>query len=446
MKKILVVLTLLSAFSLYAVDPTQPGKSWWQSVTTFFSGEEDRQYLDDIDDWKNNSINLDDWLAKYPKATSAERVALINSYNGMLKNGRETLGAAKWVRILQSLRQPSTLLTLAVGAGAIFALWHSSIFVKDIAENYIKIPPLAKETSINSWGSKVKSFFVYEDRTLPPRGDVILSKLLLTRAEMLTQSIINAAKNDTFFIHYLFYGPPGTGKTMLAKAMAQEAGLEYIYFPASKLLQYSLEDGLHQICHLFEYAKAYPKKLMIIMDEGDDIFAHRGTCSEKARAFLTSILTYMGTEQSDYVVITMSNRPKDFDTASLSRFGEKIFIGAPAHAERMKMFGLYAQKYFVDSHMINRDNRSAYQWLFSRKPKKRMPLNIAEDVFTEATFNELALRSDGLVGRDISFVMSKVQNSAYRSDGQTITITPEIIFDALECKKQQDIDIQQDFE
>ena len=358
-------------------------------------------------------------------------------------NGREYHRTMKFALPIRMLSEPKTLGYLTLAGLGLFAAWHATSLIKEVANHYIMLPPLAQKTSIRSWTGTVKDFFVYEDKTVPPRSEVILSDDLKGYTEVLTQSIINAAQNDTFFSHYLFYGPPGTGKTMLAMAMAQEAGLEYIYFSAGDLKQYSLEEGIKQVRHLFEYAKAYPKKLMIIMDEADDIFTTRGSASERALTLLNLILTYTGTEQSDFMVIALTNRTEVFDSAGLSRFGEKIEIGAPGLQERKRMFAQYAQKYLIDSHTINRDNRTTYQWFFSPKPKERLPLNVADEVFTDEVFNELAKRSEGLVGRDIAYIMQRVQNAAYAHN--TRTITKDVLYAALEVKKQQEQKIKQIF-
>ncbi len=443
MKKILVLLTLLGTAAVYA-DPPVANKGWWNSVTSFFKDDVTDKYTNWTFSKDRKSETVTEFRANNPTATDADVKVWGKIQLEKHKKGTEMYKTARALETIRGLTQPRTILGITVCAGIVMGLWHGSSLVKEVAQNYLSLPALAEKTSIRSWGSKVKDFFVYEDRTVAPRNEVILSELLLARTEILTQSIMNAAKYDTFFRHCLFYGPPGTGKTMLAMAMAQEAGLEYIYFSAAALEQYSLEQGVQQIRHLFEYAKAYPKKLMIIMDEGDAIFAHRDTCSDKVRTFLNLILTYMGTPQSDYVVISLSNRPKDFDTAAKSRFGAKVLIGPPAHAERMKLFDLYIRKYLIESYTINRDKRSVYQWLFSRRPKKRMQLNIADDVLTEGMFNELARRSEGLVGRDIADVILSVQNGAYGTDDQTIT--SEMLIAALEDKKQQLIEIERDFE
>ncbi len=418
MRKIIFFVCFLGSAGLYGSVPMEKKEKSWlelqeEKSSKEFSGIEEQ----------------------CPEFTTASDQVKIEILRGAFANGRAWWDLMKVAQSIKLLTQPKTLGLIALGAVGIFAGWHATALAADVAKHYILIPPLAEKTSIRSWSSRLKDVFVHEERLMPERSHVILNDELSKHIEMLTKSVINTAKNDTLFRHYLFYGPPGTGKTMIAMAMANEAGLEYMYFSAAALNKFSLEEGVKQINHLFEFAKAYPKKLMIIMDEADSIFAHRDTCPDKTRTFLNQILTYTGTEQNNYVVIAMTNRPKDFDSAALSRFGEKIKIDAPGHEERKKIFTHYGQKYFFDSHALNRDKRSVLQWLFSRKPIIRLPLIVSEEVLSDETLNELAVRSEGLVGREIADIMLMVQNAAYSTPDQMLT--KEVLISGLENKKKQ---------
>jgi len=423
MKKLILVTCIVSAAGAFAAEPRR----------TIAENAED--YYNDVFDKKDRGVRSLAWLKKYQDQGIDPAIAAAD-INGQYENNRAYFSFVKMMNVAKLLAQPKTLASLTAMSLGIFAAWHTTSLAKDIAKHYLLIPPLCdpSESSIKGWGSSIRNFFVYEEARTPSRSQVILSDELHQRFEKLSHAITNAAKNDVNFRHYLFYGPPGTGKTMMAKAIAQEAGLEYMYFSAANLEQYSLEEGVQQICHLFEYAKAYPKKLMIIMDEADCIFAHRDTASDKARTFLNKILTYTGTEQNNYVVIAITNRPKDFDEAALSRFGVKIKVDAPGFEERKRILAQYAYSLFIDSHAVNRDQRSVFQWLFSRKPVERIPLVLADDVLTSETFDILAQRSEGLSGRDLADIMANVQHDAYGQPDHTIT--KEMLFDALEHKKQ----------
>ena len=156
-------------------------------------------------------------------------------------------------------------------------------------------------------------------------SDVVLPQPLKDRVSTIANALTNTVKEGTYFRNMLFYGPPGTGKTMLAMTLAKTCGLEYIYFSAAKLEMYTIEEALRQLVTLFEYAKSYKNKLMIIADESDVLFADRdGKVSDKTRKLLNAFLTYTGTECSDYVVVALTNRFHVFDEASFSRFGIQL--------------------------------------------------------------------------------------------------------------------------
>jgi len=430
MKKLVLGIALVATARLFASAPA-----------------DDRPFADRMEDLRNNYS--DDRVNQLLAGAQSpeERAEIIKIEVMANQRGVEWWKTKRSLESIRMIATPRNVGLMALGALGVFAAWHATTLVKDVAQHYVMLPPLVedRETSIRSWSSMIRGVFVHEEKPYFTRDQVVLSERLTAQAEILTGSIINAVENNAALRHYLFYGPPGTGKTMLAKAMALESGLEYMYFSASVLEQYSLEEGIKQIRHVFEYAKAFPKRLMIIMDEADSIFANRADASQKVRAFLNLILTYMGTEQNHFMVIALTNRPLDFDNAALNRFGEKLKIGAPALPERKRIFAYYAEKYFIKDNEKRPNNRSFLQKLMGgRPPKTRAPLHVADDVFMNNTFNKLAEQSEGMTGRDISDVMLSVQNAAFGTIDRTIT--RDILFAALELKKQQLVELHTEFE
>lgn len=69
----------------------------------------------------------------------------------------------------------------------------------------------------------------------------------------------------------LLYGPPGTGKTMIAKATAYEAGIDFIYTSASEFIELFVGVGPKRIRELFQEARKKPKGCIIFIDEFDAI-------------------------------------------------------------------------------------------------------------------------------------------------------------------------------
>lgn len=280
-----------------------------------------------------------------------------------------------------------------------------------------RIPTLAQKTSIKPLGS----YFSGESEEPVHLSDLVLEPGLQARVKTLANAITNTVKNSSFFRHMLFHGPAGTGKTMMAMALAHDCGLEYIYFSGSKLEMYSTEEALKQLVGLFEYAKSYPKKLMIIIDEADILCANReGELADKTRKLLNAFLTYTGTECRDYIVVAMTNRFHAFDDAVLSRFGVQLEVGKPALAERKLLLNRYKKKYLDDYRAGQADTRSYFQMLYT-KSNERPPLLMEPAVNTDALWNDVAERIAGFVGREISDLCLAIQQAGFESKDRKIT-------------------------
>lgn len=67
----------------------------------------------------------------------------------------------------------------------------------------------------------------------------------------------------------LFYGPPGTGKTMLARALANESGCQFIKLVASELQEMFVGVGPKRVRELFASARECKEGCIIFVDEID---------------------------------------------------------------------------------------------------------------------------------------------------------------------------------
>jgi ATPase family AAA domain-containing protein 3A/B len=341
--------------------------------------------------------------------------------------------------ILETATKPENaklaVLTISAAALGVFAAKHGTSLAAQMISHWYKIPTLAQETSLMSWRERVSNF-VYGIK--PPTGkleDVVLESKLQARVTNLAEALKNTIKNGGYLKNILFYGPPGTGKTMLAKRLAYTCGLEYIYFAASDLEKMSLDLALGKLSELFEFAKKSSKKLMIIIDEAEILFADRSkNLSENTRKLLTHILTYTGTETQDYMVMALTNRPEDLDSAFLSRCADQIKIDAPATEQRREILLKYIDKYLMHPEQQQPKSTSLLGRFFGTQQAPKA-IAIQDGIVSDTAIEAINVQLEGFVGRDISQLVLEWQSRAYGNEGGVLT--PDIINDVVTTKVEQ---------
>jgi ATP-dependent metalloprotease FtsH len=147
----------------------------------------------------------------------------------------------------------------------------------------------------------------------------------------------------------LLAGPPGTGKTMIAKAIANEAGCKFIYTSASSFVEKYVGVGAERIRELFSLAeKSAPA--IIFIDEIDAIGAiDRGAgANEEYRQTLNELLCKMDgfKENSSILVIGATNNAFALDNALKrpGRFSRIIEVNKPDEKGRNAILSHYIKK------------------------------------------------------------------------------------------------------
>ena len=149
----------------------------------------------------------------------------------------------------------------------------------------------------------------------------------------------------------LLYGEPGTGKTLLAKAIAGEAGVPFFSISGSNFVEMYVGIGASRVRDLFKEGKK-KAPCIIFIDEIDAVGRHRssGTGSggnDEREQTLNQLLVEMdGFEANDHViVIAATNRQDILDPALLrpGRFDRQVMVPLPDVGGREKILKVHAR-------------------------------------------------------------------------------------------------------
>lgn len=194
----------------------------------------------------------------------------------------------------------------------------------------------------------------------------------------------------------LLYWPPGAGKTLLARAVAGEAGVPFISASGSEFMEMLVGLWAAKVRDLFKKAKAGAPSIIFI-DEIDTIgrkrwSGHTGGHQEQEQT-LNQILTEMDGFDTDtnVIVIAATNRPDILDAALLRswRFDRKVMVGNPTLEERLMIL-----EYHVKGKKLDKD----------------------------VDLESLARRTSGFVGADLANIMNEAALKVARDNRASISM------------------------
>jgi ATP-dependent metalloprotease len=146
----------------------------------------------------------------------------------------------------------------------------------------------------------------------------------------------------------LLVGPPGTGKTLLAKAVAGEAEVPFIYASGSEFDEMFVGIGSMRIRQMFQSAKEQAPAIIFI-DEIDAVGSKRNARDpQHSRMSLNQLLIELDgfSESTGVVVIAATNFPETLDKALLrpGRFDKHVHVPLPDVTGRRKILNLFTSE------------------------------------------------------------------------------------------------------
>ncbi|MEM7361866.1 MAG: ATP-binding protein [Bacteroidota bacterium] len=197
------------------------------------------------------------------------------------------------------------------------------------------------------------------------------------------------------FEHILLYGEPGVGKTLFVSLLIQEAGFLFLKIKGSTFSQMSdRSEALRAIYEVIEYAEKKAEKhkntVLIFFDEAEVIFPKRALekTSELDRKIIAALLGNFEKSTKRRIKLVLStNHPELLDKAVKDRCSEKIFIPSPDLKSRIALLNMYLKM----------------------PPDKNIRVSVE---LNENERRKLAERAEGLNGRDLDSIITKIKERA----------------------------------
>jgi cell division protease FtsH len=196
----------------------------------------------------------------------------------------------------------------------------------------------------------------------------------------------------------LLVGPPGVGKTLLARAVAGEAGVPFFSISGSEFVEMFVGVGAARVRDLFEQAREKAPAIIFI-DELDALGRARaaapfgGGLDEKEQTLNQLLVELDGFDSSSSIVIlAATNRPEILDPALLraGRFDRQVLVERPDKIGRIQILRVHVRKIHLDP---------------------------------AVNLEEVAALTPGFSGADLANLVNEAALLATRENAQTVTLS-----------------------
>ncbi|MDO9313571.1 MAG: ATP-dependent zinc metalloprotease FtsH [Burkholderiaceae bacterium] len=195
----------------------------------------------------------------------------------------------------------------------------------------------------------------------------------------------------------LLMGPTGTGKTLLARAVAGEAGVAFFSISGSEFIEMFVGVGAARVRDLFEQARAHAPSIIFI-DELDALGKTRGAFSamgghdEREQTLNQLLVELDGFDPSvGVVLLAATNRPEILDPALLraGRFDRQVLVDRPDRNGRLAILKVHVRKIRADP---------------------------------DLDLSQVAAITVGLAGADLANIVNEAALCATRRHGESVTL------------------------
>ncbi|CAI5462303.1 unnamed protein product [Closterium sp. Yama58-4] len=153
----------------------------------------------------------------------------------------------------------------------------------------------------------------------------------------------------------LISGPPGTGKTLLARSIARECGLPFVFTSGAEFVDSTSESGLDKVFNIFFTARANAPSFLFV-DEIDALAGKSVLKDPERRDVYEEFLAELDGEEEHtdvdrfslrqaVILIAATNRPDELDEGltKAGRIDREIHVGLPSEEQRIAIFGVHSR-------------------------------------------------------------------------------------------------------